>query len=161
MLASTRHDVTLLNQIAQRQVHGNQRRGRHLTFDDGTLIGAGDQIITRRNNRRLALSGSDWVKNGDRWTVTTVRRDGSIDVTSQRNGLRTRLPASYVDQHVQLGYATTIHTAQGLTTDTSHTLLNGEETRQQLYTAITRGREGTACLTLRKALGSSPRVSRE
>ena len=39
----------------------------------------------------------------------------------------------------ELGYATTIHGAQGLSVDTAHGLLTGEETRQQLYTLLTRG----------------------
>ncbi len=34
----------------------------------------GDVVITRRNDRRLGVSGTDWVKNGDRWTVTAVAR---------------------------------------------------------------------------------------
>ncbi|MCR6490879.1 helicase C-terminal domain-containing protein [Cellulomonas sp. P24] len=41
---------------------------------------------------------------------------------------------------VDLGYATTIHTAQGVTADTSHTLLTGQESRQLAYTAVTRGK---------------------
>jgi len=141
MLASTRDDVALLNHLAQRQLMGERRRGRLIQFGDGTRVGAGDRIITRRNDRGLALSGSDWVKNGDRWTVDEVRRDGSLVVTSERNGRRTTLPVNYAAEHVQLGYASTIHTAQGLTADTSHTLLTGDESRQQLYTAITRGRD--------------------
>ena len=39
-----------------------------------------------------------------------------------------------------LGYATTIHSAQGVTADTMHGLLTGQESRQQLYTMLTRGR---------------------
>ena len=50
------------------------------------------------------------------------------------------LPAGYVRQHVTLGYASTIHTAQGSTADTCHTLLTGTESRQLLYVALTRGR---------------------
>lgn len=103
MLASTRDDVALLNHFAQRQLMGERRRGRLIQFDDGTRVGAGDRIITRRNDRGLALSGSDWVKNGDRWTVDEVRRDGSLVVTSERNGRRTALPSNYAAEHVQLG----------------------------------------------------------
>lgn len=40
-----------------------------------------------------------------------------------------------------LGYASTIHAAQGATIDTTHTLLAGTETRQLLYVAMTRGRQ--------------------
>jgi hypothetical protein len=38
------------------------------------------------------------------------------------------------------GTPRTIHTAQGVTADTSHTLLSGSEPRQLAYTALTRGR---------------------
>ena len=57
-----------------------------------------------------------------------------------RNGRTVRLPASYVAESVELGYATTVHTAQGVTADTMHGLVTGEESRQQLYTMLTRGR---------------------
>jgi hypothetical protein len=39
-----------------------------------------------------------------------------------------------------LGYATTIHSAQGVTADTMQGLATGQESRQQLYTMLTRGR---------------------
>ena len=39
-----------------------------------------------------------------------------------------------------LGYATTIHSAQGVSADTMHGLLTGQESRQQLYTMLSRGR---------------------
>jgi hypothetical protein len=39
-----------------------------------------------------------------------------------------------------LGYASTIHAAQGVTADTMHGLATGQESRQQLYTMLTRGR---------------------
>ena len=42
------------------------------TLADGNQASVGDAILTRRNDRRLGVSGTDWVKNGDRWTVTAV-----------------------------------------------------------------------------------------
>ncbi len=51
-----------------------------------------------------------------------------------------RLPADYVADHVELGYATTIHRAQGATLDTAHALLDERTTREALYVAATRGR---------------------
>jgi hypothetical protein len=50
------------------------------------------------------------------------------------------LPAGYVRDHVELGYATTVHLAQGSTADTCHTVLTGEEDRESLYVAMSRGR---------------------
>jgi DNA primase catalytic core len=86
------------------------------------------------------LTASDWVKNGDRWTVLKVTQSGDLTVRHDRNGRTVRLPATYVQESVELGYATTVHTAQGVTADTMHGLLTGEESRQQLYTMLTRGR---------------------
>jgi hypothetical protein len=97
-------------------------------------------IITRANDRRLRLAPTDWVKNGDRWTITHVGKEGDLTVRHTRSHLTVRLPADYVVTSIGLGYATTIHAAQGVTADTMHGLATGQESRQQLYTMLTRGR---------------------
>ncbi len=51
-----------------------------------------------------------------------------------------RLPAAYVQSSAELGYATTVHAAQGVSVDTMHGLATGDESRQQLYTMLTRGK---------------------
>jgi hypothetical protein len=99
-------------------------------------------IITRANDRRLRLSATDWVKNGDRWSITRVGKQGDLTVQHTRSHLAVRLPAHYVQASTGLGYATTIHAAQGVSADTMHGLLTGQESRQQLYTMLTRGRHG-------------------
>jgi hypothetical protein len=48
---------------------------------DGNQASVGDVIITRTNDRRLRLTAADWVKNGDRWTVTRIGRRGDLTVT--------------------------------------------------------------------------------
>ena len=50
------------------------------------------------------------------------------------------LPVDYVRTSTGLGYATTIHSAQGVSADTMHGLLTGQESRQQLYTMLSRRR---------------------
>ena len=45
---------------------------------DGNRASVGDVIVTRRNDRRLVTSATDWVKNGDRWTITAVHPDHSL-----------------------------------------------------------------------------------
>jgi hypothetical protein len=97
-------------------------------------------IITRRNARWLRLTATDWVKNGDRWTITHLDRGGGLTVRHTRSQLTVRLPIEYVRQSTGLGYATTAHGAQGVSADTMHGLLTGQESRQQLYTMLTRGR---------------------
>ena len=101
---------------------------------------ASDVVISRRNDRRLGVSGTDWVKNGDRWIVTDVRADGALSVRHATSRLHATLPAAYVREHVELGYASTVHTAQGITTDVVHGIVTGTEDRQMLYTMLTRGR---------------------
>nr|WP_300142354.1 AAA family ATPase [Propionicimonas sp.] len=139
MLAPTREHVAVLNQAARRhRLAGHQPR-READLADGNRASIGDTILTRRNDRRLR-AGSGWVKNGDRWQVHDVHRDGSLDVHDPKTRRRITLPADYVGTHVELGYAATIHGAQGTTADTCHGLLTGQESRQQLYTMLSRGR---------------------
>lgn len=113
----------------------------------GTPIGIGDRIITRTNNRALRHRGGH-VRNGDLWDVTAVHPDGSVTVTAAtgRGTARSQpeepvwLPAAYVAGHVDLGYATTTHRAQGITVDHAHVLASAGMTRENLYVAMTRGR---------------------
>ncbi len=126
-----------LDRIAEGRVDPTHEVGLH----DGTHAGAGDIVVTRRNDRRLVTSrGRDWVTNGDLWRVAGVGEDGSLDVTHLRRRGRTRLPAAYVAAEVELGYAATVHRAQGITVDAAHVLVDETTTRQALYTALTRGR---------------------
>jgi len=109
-------------------------------------VGVGDRIITRHNDRSLPVPGHGHVRNGDLWTVSVVHQDGSLDVTAARDPGRstTRLPATYVAQHVDLGYATTAHRAQGATVDRCHVLASAGTPREALYVAMTRGREANS-----------------
>ena len=142
LIASTNAQVRELNLRAQaaRLAAAGVPADRKVTLADGTIVSEGDVIITRRNDRRLALSATDFVANGDRWTVASIRPDGALGVRHSRSQRRVTLPADYVAEHVQLGYATTVHGAQGQTVDTSHAVLTGTESRQLLYVALTRGR---------------------
>ena len=65
---------------------------------------------------------------------------GDLTVRHNRSHRTVRLPADYVRTSTGLGYATTIHAAQGVSADTMHGLVTGQESRQQLYTMLTRGR---------------------
>ena len=109
---------------------------------DGLTCSAGDTIISRHNDRTIPVGATDWVKNGDRWTVDTVLESGALQVTHLRTKRHITLPTSYVTNNVELGYACTIHAAQGVTADASHTVATGEESRQLFYVAMTRGRGG-------------------
>ena len=140
MLAPTRDLVAKLNRRARDHRLNGEVPDAVVRLADGNQAGAGDVIITRSNDRRLRLAATDWVKNGDRWTITGVGQNGDLTVRHNRSRLTVRLPADYVQHSTGLGYASTIHAAQGVSADTVHGLLTGQESRQQLYTMLTRGR---------------------
>jgi conjugative relaxase-like TrwC/TraI family protein len=140
MLAPTRELVAELNRRARDHRLNGAPTGQEVRLGDGNRASVGDMIITRTNDRRLRLSATDWVKNGDRWTITGIGRSGGLTVRHSRSQLKCQLPADYVTTSTGLGYATTIHGAQGVSADTMHGLLTGQESRQQLYTMVTRGR---------------------
>ncbi|RMB57856.1 MobF family relaxase [Tessaracoccus antarcticus] len=144
MLASTRDTVTDLNRRARaHRLTTNDDPARHeveVGLVDGNRASVGDVIITRMNDRRLPMSATDWVKNGDRWIVLRVTDRGVVQARHCDSGLRVTLPQDYVSRYVQLGYAVTVHAAQGLTVDVTRGVLTGVETRQQLYVMATRGR---------------------
>ena len=140
MLAPTRQLVAELNRRARdHRLNGNVPDAV-VRLADGNQASVGDVIITRHNDRGLRLAATDWVKNGDRWTITRIGERGDLTVRQNRSRLTVRLPIDYVRSSTGLGYATTIHSAQGVSADTMHGLLTGQESRQQLYTMLTRGR---------------------
>ncbi len=140
MVAPTRDLVAELNRRARNHRLNGDVPDAVVRLADGNQASAGDVIITRSNDRRLRLSATDWVKNGDRWTITGIGRKGDLKVRHNRSRLTVRLPADYVRESTGLGYASTIHAAQGVSADTMHGLVSGQESRQQLYTMLTRGR---------------------
>ncbi len=139
MLAPTRERVAELNQRARDQRLAGAVPDRAVDLADSNQASVGDVIITRQNNRLLRVAANDWVKNGDRWTVVALD-PGGIRACHTQSGRLVTLPSKYVAEQVELGYASTIHTAQGITADAMHGLLTGTESRQQAYTMLTRGR---------------------
>ncbi|MVT27185.1 relaxase domain-containing protein [Nesterenkonia alkaliphila] len=148
MIAGNAETVAALNQRARADlITTGHVEEQGVTLRDGTAAGRGDLIVTRRNERRLTTGSMSWVKNGDRWRVDQHGQDGSLTVRrlgkgDQPHGTALMLPARYVAEHVELGYATTAHRAQGSTVDTAHALIDPDSaSRELLYVAMTRGRE--------------------
>ena len=70
MIAPTRHLVAELNRRARAHRLDHTPAASEVALADGNRASVGDVIITRSNDRRLRLTATDWVKNGDRWTIT-------------------------------------------------------------------------------------------
>ncbi|SER97836.1 conjugative relaxase domain-containing protein, TrwC/TraI family [Propionibacterium cyclohexanicum] len=142
LVADSNESVLALNERARADLilDGTVDARREVELRDGTRAAVGDTVITRHNDRRLR-AGRGWVRNGNRWTVTEVRDDGSLTLrrAGRKWGGSVVLPADYAAGHVELGYAVTAYRAQGITVDASHVLVDASTTRENFYVAMTRG----------------------
>ena len=132
----------------------------------GTFAGRGDLIQARRNAWELA--GHDGNSRGpinrEQYRVLETQTDGGLivaPITGRRGGTeqlgaRMTLPASYVAADVALGYASTVHAAQGLTVDTSHTIATTSTGAEALYVGLTRGRHANTAHVVTRAVPTTP-----
>lgn len=156
MMAGSNSTVSTLNLMAQAQrvAAGAVNLDVVVDLGDGNSAGVGDRIVTRRNDRRLATDRAHtFVKNGDTWTITAVHPQGSIDVVDDR-GRAVTLPLEYVTHSTGLGYATTVHRAQGQTVDHARLIVDDTTTRESLYVGLTRGRRSNEVYSISD--GTSP-----
>ncbi|GAA2111038.1 MobF family relaxase [Streptomyces synnematoformans] len=106
-----------------------------------TKAGVGDRIQLRRNDRRITAANGDFAVNRTVAEVTGVTDNGSL-VVRLEDGARMHLPAAYVQNHVELAYAATVHGAQGRTVGVCHSLVDETTSREALYVMLTRGEDG-------------------
>jgi len=144
--AVTVEDVRDLN-VAIQQHHratGRAQTGRTAALADGLSAGVGDTVLTRANRYDLRVKGGTrkhtTVANGDLWTVTKVHRDGGLTLRHKIHKGSIELEAKYVLRKTELGYACTVHRAQGVTVDICRGLVNPGMTRAGAYVQATRGR---------------------
>jgi conjugative relaxase-like TrwC/TraI family protein len=102
MIAPTRNLVAQLNARARAHRLDHSPPASEVSLADGNRASVGDVIITRSNNRRLRLTATDWVKNGDRWTVTHVGQQGNLTVRHTRSQLYTMLTRGRAANHLYL-----------------------------------------------------------
>jgi conjugative relaxase-like TrwC/TraI family protein len=97
LLAQTNRLVRQLNTSARAlRLVSVPQTGSEVRLHDGACAGAGDTVVTRSNRRRLVISATDWVKNGDRWLVEAVNADGGLRVIHADTHRHITLPAGYV-----------------------------------------------------------------
>lgn len=136
LLAWRRRDVEDLNRLARQQW---DRLG-HLPGDDvkvrgGRYYAVGDRLVALAPNPAVGIVTSEplTVLDVDENTLTVNTSDGSaVDITGQ--GLDT--------DHLDYGYALTVHRAQGATYDCAHVLAAGGG-RELAYVAMSRARDHT------------------
>jgi len=142
MVSASTVEVAALSARARRdRVAAGDVDADGVALHDGNLAGVGDLVVTRQNQRVLTVHGGrDFVKNGDLWQVTGRNPDGDLDLRHRGHAGTVQLPAGYAAQHVELGYATTVHRAQGITVETGHVLVDKTMSREAFYVAMSRGR---------------------
>ncbi|MFI9824590.1 MobF family relaxase [Streptomyces sp. NPDC052013] len=132
LAARARQDLVRLGQVEEDGIELGQR---------GLTVGKGDMIQLRKNNRRMtSASGERFATNRDVVKVLGVDENGAVTVAYD-DGDTLTLPPSYVQEHVDLAYAGTIHSTQGRTVGTAHSYWDGSGSREAFYVAMTRGRE--------------------
>ena len=183
ILAYTRADVAALNGLARERLReaGDLGPDQVVQTERGErAFASGDRLMFLRNERGLGAEpggrGGVAVKNGTLGTVLavdaggerlTVRLDGQGGAVGAGAGQEGRSAGSRVVtfstreyEHVDHGYAATIHKAQGVTVDRAHVLASEHMDRHAAYVALTRHRDGVALHWSAEALGDRAGLGR-
>ncbi|WPF69827.1 MobF family relaxase [Corynebacterium sp. 21KM1197] len=146
LVAATREQVTALNAAAQKisAQRGDIDTTTGVDLSDGLTGYVGDVLLTRRNDSALTTIAGGMVRNGQRWHIRAINRDGSVTATRiGDNPVEVVLPAQYLGEYTQLGYASTGYSAQGMTVDVARVVAGvGHLDKASVYVPMTRGRDG-------------------
>ena len=141
MLAGTRADVCRLNQLARERLKARSRLSSEITVatDAGERqFAVGDRVVFTRNSRWIG------VKNGQTGSLINWRVDerGDIQLTIHADSGRTVNFAIGKYNHLDHGYALSVHKAQGQTLDNALVMLSESMTdREWAYVATSRHRK--------------------
>ncbi|WP_040623515.1 ATP-dependent DNA helicase, partial [Mycobacterium parascrofulaceum] len=116
-------------------------------------VRAGDVIISRNNDASLTVEPGanhtpgrqvDQVRNGNRWRVVGVDAErGRLAAERLTDQARAIFEGDYLREHITLGYATTLHAAQGITVGNAttpgacFTVLSDKASRAMAYVGMT------------------------
>ena len=143
-------DTTEMTDALNLRIHNDRidRDAPSVPGARGQQISVGDLIISRRNDPTITFHRSTpnaeslpSVRNGNRWRVAAIdAKTNRVAAERLDDKARVVFEDDYVRDHVSLGYAVTVHSAQGVTTDACHAVLSDSTSRNLLYVAMTRGR---------------------
>ena len=148
LLAGTNEEAAALARMARERLieRGGLDGQAMVTLADGNQAGTGD-LVRARLNTKIDADGQT-LSNRDMIRITGFRRGGGIltaeAVRQTRDGGWSApflVPASYLAEHTELGYAGNVFTAQGRTVDNGYLLVSEGMTRDLAYVGATRGRE--------------------
>ena len=112
-------------------------------------FGVGDEVISRRTDRKIMSQQGDYIRNGTTGVVVAVT-DNHVVVDFESVGEIT-LPARWVaDDHLNLAYALTSYAVQGATQPVSTSVLSTGANQAELVVNITRGRRDNHLAVIRR-----------
>src|SRR6266542_70967 len=136
MLAYRRADVRDLNEAARTLLMRAGRLGPEAVELGEREFRVGDRVLCRHNDPRLG------VRNGTRATVVDLD-DRAVTLRTGKGATRL-VPLAYAADHLEHGYATTGHAAQGATVERAFVLLHDHGALQEWgYVACSRARTET------------------
>jgi hypothetical protein len=146
MVAKRNVEVERLNATARELVKSEGRLGSEEIEVGGAPFAAGDQVITRINDRRAGIY------NRERWEVAQVDAErGRIVLDGVDQARRVEVGRDYLDRTtlggeapaLQHAYAVTTYCAQGTTVDRAYVMVDPSMDKQEMYVATSRTREQT------------------
>jgi ATP-dependent exoDNAse (exonuclease V) alpha subunit len=153
----------LADALNHRLHHALTVEGPAVHADRDHHIRKGDIIISRRNDATVDVRPGprhqrgehvSQVRNGNRWRVAGLdAATGRIAAERLSDQARAVFDNDYVRDHITLGYAATVHSAQGVTADTTHAVIGESASRAVAYVAMSRGRERNDVYIYSRAAG--------
>jgi ATP-dependent exoDNAse (exonuclease V) alpha subunit len=146
MVAKRNVEVERLNATARELVKSEGRLRTEEIEVGGAAFAAGDQVITRVNDR------AGGIYNRERWEVAQVDAErGRIVLDGIDQARRVEVGPDYLSQTtlggeapaLQHGYAVTTYCAQGTTVDRAYVMADPSMDKQEFYVATSRTREKT------------------
>jgi len=145
--------------------HALTVEGPSVTAGRDHHIRKSDIIISRRNDATVDVRPGphhprgdqvSQVRNGNRWRVAGLdAATGRIAAERLTDQARAVFDNDYVRNHITLGYAATVHSAQGVTADTSHAVIGETASRAIAYVAMSRGRDNNHAYIYSRAAGEA------
>jgi conjugative relaxase-like TrwC/TraI family protein len=146
MVAKRNVEVERLNATARELVRSEGRLGDVEIEVGGAVFAAGDQVITRVNDR------AGGIYNRERWEVAQVDAErGRVVLEGIDQARRVEVGRDYLDRTtlggeapaLQHAYAVTAYCAQGATVDRAYVMVDPSMDKQESYVATSRTREQT------------------
>jgi ATP-dependent exoDNAse (exonuclease V) alpha subunit len=136
-----------------------------LTVARDQPVTVGDIVMSRNNDASITVlpgtntrnhEGVDQVRNGNRWRVVALDTDTHRIVAERlTDNARVMFDNQYLKNHITLGYAATVHSAQGATADSCYAILGEGASRAMTYVAMTRGRHNNEAFLYQRSRGEA------